>query len=232
MITEDALRRAAREADRALADSLPDPADCAHTFSPQFQRRMARLIRRHRYKGLYRGLRRAACVLLAILLGGTIFLSVNEEAQAAFYGWLREHVTGGQMYTYQGEPVEESGVVRYQITVPEEYRLEDAIEGNGYFEYCYVNEEEKVLRFSYVYELEGGIRASFIDESKMAHQQVTVRGNPADLYLSIQEGGNNSLIWTERSTGVLMDLTGPLEKETLLALAETVTPEENEKNFG
>ena len=45
---------------RALADSLPDPADCAHTFSPKFQRRMARLIRRHRHKSLYRGLRRAA----------------------------------------------------------------------------------------------------------------------------------------------------------------------------
>lgn len=232
MITEDALRRAAREADRALADSLPDPADCAHTFSPKFQRRMARLIRRHRHKGLYRGLRRAACVLLAILLGGTIFLSVNEEAQAAFYGWLREHVTGGQMYTYQGEPVEESGVVRYQLTVPEGYQLEDAIEGNGFFEYRYVNEEGALLQFSYVYELEEGMRASFVDESKMKLQQATVRGNAADLYISIQEGGNNSLIWTERSTGVLMDLTGPLDKETLLALAETVAPVENEKFFG
>lgn len=232
MISEDALRRAAREADRALVDSLPDPADCAHTFSPKFQRRMARLIRRHRHKGLYRGLRRAACVLLAVLLGGTIFLSVNEEAQAAFYGWLREHVTGGQMYTYQGEPVEESGVVRYQLTMPEGYQLEDAIEGNGFFEYRYVNEEGALLQFSYVYELEEGMRASFVDESKMKLQQATVRGNAADLYISIQEGGNNSLIWTERSTGVLMDLTGPLDKETLLALAETVAPVENEKFFG
>lgn len=232
MITEDALRRAAREADRALVDSLPDPADCSHTFSPKFQRRMARLIRRHRHKGLYRGLRRAACVLLAVLLGGTIFLSVNEEAQATFYGWLREHVTGGQMYTYQGEPVEESGVVRYQLTVPEGYQLEDAIEGNGFFEYRYVNEEGALLQFSYVYELEEGMRASFVDESKMKLQQATVRGNAADLYISIQEGGNNSLIWTERSTGVLMDLTGPLDKETLLALAETVAPVENEKFFG
>lgn len=232
MISEDALRRAAREADRALVDSLPDPADCAHTFSPKFQRRMARLIRRHRHKGLYRGLRRAACVLLAVLLGGTIFLSVNEEAQATFYGWLREHVTGGQMYTYQGEPVEESGVVRYQLTVPEGYQLEDAIEGNGFFEYRYVNEEGDLLQFSYVYELEEGMRASFVDESKMKRQQATVRGNAADLYISIQEGGNNSLIWTEKSTGVLMDLTGPLDKETLLALAETVAPVENEKFFG
>lgn len=232
MISEDALRRAAREADRALVDSLPDPADCAHTFSPKFQRRMARLVRRHRHKGLYRGLRRAACVLLAILLGGTIFLSVNEEAQAAFYGWLREHVTGGQMYTYQGEPVEESAVVRYQITVPEGYWLEDSIEGNGFFEYRYVNEEKERLCFSYVYELEEGIRASFIDESRMALQQTTVRGNAADLYLSTQKGGNSTLIWTEKSTGVLMDLTGPLDKETLLALAETVAPVENEKFFG
>lgn len=232
MITEDALRRAAREADRALADSLPDPADCAHIFSPRFQRRMARLIRRHRHKGLYRGLRRAACVLLAILLGGTIFLSVNEEAQATFYGWLREHVTGGQMYTYQGEPVEESGVVRYQLTVPEGYQLEDAIEGNGFFEYRYVNEEGALLQFSYVYELEEGMRASFVDESKMKLQQATVRGNAADLYISIQEGGNSTLIWTEKSTGVLMDLTGPLDKETLLDLAETVAPVENEKFFG
>lgn len=224
MITEDALRRAAREADRALADSLPDPADCAHTFSPKFQRRMARLIRRHRHKGLYRGLRRAACVLLAVLLGGTVFLSTNAQAREAFFGWVREQVEGAQRYFYQGNVTEEGEIVHYQLDVPEGYWLVDSLEGDGLFYYLYVNEEGTYLNFIYQYEIEDSLSETFIDDTNAEKKQVIVQGNPADLYLSGVENGNNTLIWTDRDTGALIDVTAFLDEDALLGLAETVTP--------
>lgn len=34
MISEEALRRAAQEAGQTLADSLPAPEECQHTFPP------------------------------------------------------------------------------------------------------------------------------------------------------------------------------------------------------
>lgn len=230
MITEDALRRAAREADRALADSLPDPADCAHTFSPKFQRRMARLIRRHRHKGLYRGLRRAACVLLAVLLGGTVFLSTNAQAREAFFGWVREQVEGAQRYFHQGNVTSTSEIVRYQIDVPEGYWLEDSLEAEGYFDYYYVNDDGDSIEFTYQYETEDAGGELYVDDRETEKKQVMVCGTPGELYLSNEEEMSNTVIWMDQSTGALIDVTAFLDEDALLDLAETVTAVEN-KNF-
>lgn len=230
MITEDALRRAAREADRALADSLPDPADCTHTFSPKFQHRMARLIRRHRHKGLYRGLRRAACVLLAVLLGGTVFLSTNAQAREAFFGWVREQVEGAQRYFHQGNVTSTSEIVRYQIDVPEGYWLEDSLEAEGYFDYYYVNDDGDSIEFTYQYETEDAGGELYVDDRETEKKQVMVCGTPGELYLSNEEEMSNTVIWMDQSTGALIDVTAFLDEDALLDLAETVTAVEN-KNF-
>ncbi|HIY07629.1 MAG TPA: DUF4367 domain-containing protein, partial [Candidatus Evtepia faecigallinarum] len=215
MITEDALRRAAREADRALADSLPDPADCAHTFSPQFQRRMARLIRRHRYKGLYRGLRRAACVLLAVLLGGTVFLSTNAQAREAFFGWVREQVEGAQRYFHQGNVTSASEIVHYQIDIPEGYWLEDSLEAEGYFDYYYVNDDGDSIEFTYQYETEAAGGELYVDDRETEKKQVMVCGTPGELYLSNEEEMSNTVIWMDQSTGALIDVTAFLDEDAL-----------------
>lgn len=230
MITEDALRRAAREADRALADSLPDPADCTHTFSPKFQHRMARLIRRHRHKGLYRGLRRAACVLLAVLLGGTVFLSTNAQAREAFFGWVREQVEGAQRYFHQGNVTSASEIVHYQIDIPEGYWLEDSLEAEGYFDYYYVNDDGDSIEFTYQYETEAAGGELYVDDRETEKKQVMVCGTPGELYLSNEEETSNTVIWMDQSTGALIDVTAFLDEDALLNLAETVTAVEN-KNF-
>lgn len=230
MIPEDALRRAAREADRALADSLPDPADCPHTFSPKFQRRMARLIRRHRHKGLYRGLRRAACVLLAVLLGGTVFLSTNAQAREAFFGWVREQVEGAQRYFHQGNVTSASEIVHYQIDIPEGYWLEDSLEAEGYFDYYYVNDDGDSIEFTYQYETEAAGGELYVDDRETEKKQVMVCGTPGELYLSNEEEMSNTVIWMDQSTGALIDVTAFLDEDALLDLAETVTAVEN-KNF-
>ena len=38
MISEEMIKNAATEADQAIRDSLPAPAECEHEFSPLFQR--------------------------------------------------------------------------------------------------------------------------------------------------------------------------------------------------
>lgn len=39
MISEEMIKNAATEADQAIRDSLPAPAECEHEFSPLFQRK-------------------------------------------------------------------------------------------------------------------------------------------------------------------------------------------------
>ena len=40
MISDEMLKKATAEADQAIRDSLPAPAECEHEFSPSFQRKM------------------------------------------------------------------------------------------------------------------------------------------------------------------------------------------------
>lgn len=42
--TDEELKRAAEEVDEAILDQLPDPADCHHDFSPEFEQKMAATI--------------------------------------------------------------------------------------------------------------------------------------------------------------------------------------------
>ena len=72
MITEEMLRIAAAEADQAIRDSLPHPADCDHQFSPRFERKMKRVIRRGRHPVAYKFLHRAACLLVVVLRPATV----------------------------------------------------------------------------------------------------------------------------------------------------------------
>lgn len=45
MISEEMIKNAAAEADQAIRDSLPAPAECEHEFSPLFQRKMCQAFR-------------------------------------------------------------------------------------------------------------------------------------------------------------------------------------------
>ena len=46
MISDETLKKATAEADQAIRDSLPAPAECEHEFSPSFQRKMRRTFRK------------------------------------------------------------------------------------------------------------------------------------------------------------------------------------------
>ena len=64
MISEDRLRQAVRDAGALLDQSLPDPDQCHHTFSPAFLNRMEALLRRRKRAPVYRVLKGVACFFL------------------------------------------------------------------------------------------------------------------------------------------------------------------------
>ena len=66
-LTDEALRLAARQVCRAMAEALPAPEDCDHQFSPAFRRKMRPLLRRRRQHPILR--RIAAAVLAAVCPG-------------------------------------------------------------------------------------------------------------------------------------------------------------------
>jgi hypothetical protein len=64
MISEEALYAAAPEAAEKFLSALPDREDCVHDFSPDFEARMATLLRRQRRRRHWRALLAAACVVI------------------------------------------------------------------------------------------------------------------------------------------------------------------------
>ena len=73
-----------------------------HSFSPSFERKMKRLLRRGRHPVWYKALHAAACLLLALLLSGCAVLAVSPASREAFAGWVREVHDTYFSYQYVG----------------------------------------------------------------------------------------------------------------------------------
>ena len=91
MITDDALRAAAKEASLALAETLVHGSSQQPPYIPSksFTCKMSRLCRRERHPVFYRTIQRVAAVFLALLFTGIGWLTVDAEARAATIAWFR-----------------------------------------------------------------------------------------------------------------------------------------------
>lgn len=226
MISEEQLRLAAQRAGKALAESLPEPEDCHHEFSPEFERKMRKLIRKSRHPWFYKGLKRAACFLLVLLLSGGAFLTVNAEARELVFGWISEKFEDSQRYFHQGDPTPAEDIVYYQIDVPDEYWLESRYEGEGYINEYYVNEEGRYVNFVYQYITETSGGEMYIIDTESKKKNVFVHDMPADLYIADLPENSNTVVWTDTETGALLDVTAYMDEDELIALAESVVPRE------
>lgn len=225
-ISEERLRQAVCEAGDLLDASLPSPDQCCHSFSTTFEEKMAKLLHRRKRLPVYRGLQRAACLFLALLLGGALLLSTNAQAREALFGWVREQAESAQRYFFQGEGIPTTSIVHYQIDVPEGYWLDDQMQGESYFYFFYANEDGLYLDFLYQYNTVNSSGETYITDTNATMIETEVHGNPADLYIADDPNASNTIIWTDKKTGALIEVTAFLPQDELMSLAESVTPVE------
>ena len=105
MITDEMLREAARESLEDYVNSLERDYDPAHPhqFSKEFEKKIERLKRRANHPVFYKTMQRVASVVLAILIGGGAWLTVDVEARAAFFGWVKEVYETFFVYRFSGD---------------------------------------------------------------------------------------------------------------------------------
>lgn len=226
MISEEQLKLAAQRAGEALSASLPEPEDCEDEFSPAFQRKMKKLIRRTDHPGLYRGLKRAACFFLAILLSGGIWLSVDAEAREIVFGWISQRVENAQHYFFDGPNTDETPDVRYCLSeIPAGYSEWSSIEEENGWNTLYVNETGQVLEFGFIKQPTETTTADvFFITDDMAKELCSVDGNPAEIYLDNSQEKGNLIVWQKGKE--LLYISGYLSKEDLIQLAGSVIQEE------
>ncbi len=253
VISDEALRQAAASVRRAMLDSLPPPSQCEHTFSDLFQARMKRLLSRYDRRRTLRTLsRRVAAVLLAALIGGGVWLSVDAGARAAFLTWAREVYEEQILYRFFGAPAADA-LPLYQITwLPEGYTADtylyrfsgEAPTGSNLAyrvsrsgeNHTIVDIFDQQAAYSALHRLHGKtdgiVLDCFLTRSEAAlwftHtgeytcQTLSVRGASADLYVPLTSGEASHLIWPDPETGVVLSLSAPLEADVLRRMANSI----------
>ena len=203
-------------------DELPE-----QDFSPEFEKKMKKLVRRANHPIRYRVVQTAACILLAALLSGCAVLAVSPEAREIFLGWVREFYTPEEYppyyrytYTGEGDTLLPDGVAYRPTWVPEGCQLFDE---NHHIPSC------TSILFD---DSEGGI-VSFLCMAGSGELQITmdegdvwkkvqVNGLPADLYLG-PPGSASAIVWSSEDGEFIFRIIGEIfSEESLLRMAESV----------
>lgn len=221
MITEEMLRRAAARSCAEHVEELTadfDP-EYQHEFSPEFERKIKKLIRKTRHPIFYRTMQRVASFVLAVVLAGAAWLTVDVEARAAFIGWVKEVYATYFVYRYEG-PDMDAEPAQYHLTwVPEGYQevFSDLADGEG--NEAYVDENGRYLQFAYVSDPNNS--NLFIVTEGATCYEVSVNGYAADYWVSADPEVSNCVTWEDHSKRVFY-VSGFLDKEELIKVAENI----------
>ena len=221
MISDETLKKATAEADQAIRDSLPAPAECEHEFSPSFERKMRRTFRKAKHPVIYKLPRYAACFVLAVALASGTWLTVDAEARAAFLAWVREQYEAFVEYRFIGEAPQENTTVEYELTwLPEgfSFQKEQRLGNSTYITYT-DNSGQRII-FSY---LQGNDSTSlFMAADYTEVQSVQIGNTKADFYQASQETAPNGLVWISEEENLCFCITAPLSKDTIIKMAEGI----------
>lgn len=209
------MRRRATQGAIRLEDGGVLEEGPEQVFSPAFQRRREKLPDRGRHPALYRALRSAACLLLALLLGGCTVLAVSPAVWEAFSPWGAAPGSGNGAVKMAGSA--EAAPYAYRLGwVPEGYEL--FVSGSGLpARIVYLNGDGKWLALSIVDSMEAP-EVEARREDGASYRQVWVSGGPAHLYWN-GKGDRLALVWTDAEQELRFHLDGELTEEALIKIA-------------
>jgi len=226
MINDEMLKAAAGKADEALVKALQDMPDYEHQFSKRFERRMNRIIRREKYKTVYKFCKAAACFLLITALSGATLLAVNSEARAAFIGWAKETYESIIEYHFNGtvsdDTVDNIELAEYRLGwIPEGYEEKFVNQGQTSALVLYGDSTNKLLKLEY-FATTQDTNYFFIDTDKYDHFSDNIKETYADIYISKDPAESNIIIWSDNEEATLFSISGFFDKEILIKMAEDV----------
>jgi hypothetical protein len=212
---------AAGEYEQALLASLPEVGEYHHSFSAKFERKMRRLCHRVKYASTYSVMKRIACAIITIILCGSMLLMVNTDVRAAVIGWIKETYKSFTGYFFVDE-VESDEPLNYEITdLPKGYRLLIRQETDAGNIAIYQDGDGKIMQLG-CYTSESGI--VYVGGYEYEYSQIVVSGKTADLYIAKDPSHSNTIIWKNAKGNVFFQLTAYLEKNSLIQVAECVSP--------
>ena len=155
MITEEMLCAAAARSCEIYVSYLErgyNPEN-QHEFSLQFKKKIKKLKRKADHPVFYHAARRIASIVLAILIAGGVWITVDAEARAAFVGWVKEVYEEFFVYRFNDETDIQNEPYEYEFTwLPNGYvKLYEKDTGSRITR-LYKNEAGQMLQFNCVYD--------------------------------------------------------------------------------
>lgn len=224
MIPEEVLRSAAvrsREIYVSCLEQGYDPEN-QHVYSPDFEKKIERLKRRAKHPIFYRTMRCAASIVLAILIIGGTWITVDTEARAAFTGWVKETYEMFFVYRFSGEVDVSAEKNDYRPAwIPDGYSEYMTFDENGGVTVLYQDEAGKRMKFGYIQN--SGSTGWYVDTTDTIRSDSLVNGQPADLFTSANKATASIILWTDDQENSAFYVSGFFDEDDLIRIAESVS---------
>lgn len=217
--SDEDLKRAASAVCDAMLAALPDPAECNHVFSAEFEEKMDLLIAKEERRSKTRKiLQRVAAAALAVVIGIGAWLAVDQEARAAVFRWIREVYESSVLYRFTGETPSGELPVYRPTWLPDGYE-ETAVVGTETVLTLVYQKNEDAFTLTYhwmteerVFELIG------TDGEGIA---VWVGNNQGRYYPALNHESTNDLVWIDEEANIMFTLSAFLSEKDILHIAES-----------
>lgn len=219
-LTDEMLTQAAKQVAVSMKASLPVPEECHHEFPPEVERDMKRLIAQtERRRHMRRYLQRVVAACLAVVISLSAWLAVDAEARAAFVQWVKTVYEQSVVYEFFHSGVEQADTSYRLGWVPEGYTMENEVSGDVITTLIYLSGEDAIY-FTYEQAEDGAQTKLFTDDANT--EPVMVHGVEGEFYLSQDNAESNSLVWFDGENNILFSISGFIDKETMIKMAESV----------
>lgn len=222
--TDDDLRQAAPIVRQRMLASLPAPENCHYDISPTLKEKIRQIIiKDHRRTAIRKLRKQVAMVALCILLGISSWLSIDTEARAAFFQWVREVYEDSVIYHFFGErepkEIQKHGITALPQGYEETMRFEESFIHIVYYESA---DDMIILTYQIVDE---STELAFIN-SDLTHETVSLANYPADFYTPSDPSQTNELVWIDEESLLSFCLSSYLDQEMMIDLANSVSETE------
>lgn len=222
MITDEMLEKAATELAEAINTSLPAPDKCIHCFSVAFERRMKRLVRKTSHPIVFRTLRAAACIILALFISFASLLVLSPKARAMVHSWIRQQCESFYEYFFVGQASPSENARYSPQWIPQDYTLVSSQEIISGERYIYSNGQGNTILFSYMNAANNS--KLYVEGVEYEQRTVSINGQPGELYFSHDPEDSSVLVWIDSDTGTLLYLNALLDEDAMIFFAENVEP--------
>lgn len=220
MINDEALRTAATEADRVITESLPSAAACTHVFPPVFHKKMQRTIRRAKHPIIYNIPKRVACFIIAAIIIGSTWLTVDADARTEIFAWIREKYEEFIEYRFVGKHSSEKEKTDYELTwLPDGYtEIDRLVTEDG----CTIIYSHDVSLIQFVYSTGADADSLFVGDFNGEVQTIQIGEFIADFYQAQNNSQSSTVVWMSAQKDTLFSITTSLPKDIIIELCKSV----------